>query len=126
MWPAHLSQFYNQINDLQTTMAVLAMRYSRSKPTNGASKELYIVTTCVFLSEIIKMASCLLILLVQKSGSIRQWSKTLAAEVIYKPWETAKLAIPSSLFTLQSNLILLALSSLDAATFQVCIFLQDL
>ena len=93
------------------------MRYSRKQTEGG--KELYIATTLILVSELIKFGFCLLLLLFQKSGSLHQVLKTVLSEVVYKPWETAKLAIPSSLYTIQNNLILLALSSLDAATFQV-------
>nr|CAH0103774.1 unnamed protein product [Daphnia galeata] len=102
---------------LQTTVTVLAMRYSRKQTEGG--KELYIATTLILVSELIKFAFCLILLLVQKSCSVEHLFKALVSEVIYKPSETAKLAIPSSLYTIQNNLILLALSSLDAATFQV-------
>lgn len=80
---------------------------------------MYIATTLVLVSELIKFGFCLLLLLLQKSGSVIQTCNTIVNEVVFKPWETAKLAIPSSLYTIQNNLILLALSSLDAATFQV-------
>ncbi|KAK4026255.1 hypothetical protein OUZ56_015265 [Daphnia magna] len=102
---------------LQTTLTVLAMRYSRKQTEGG--KDLYIATTLVLVSELIKFMFCLILLLIQKSGSIEQLLKALGSEVIFKPSETVKLAIPSSLYTIQNNLILLALSSLDAATFQV-------
>ena len=36
-----------------------------------------------------------------------------------KPTETLKLLIPSGLYTLQNNLLFIALSNLDAATYQV-------
>lgn len=91
------------------------MRYSR-KQSNG--KDLYIATTLILVSELLKFLICIILLLIQKSGSpVLAW-KALNAEVLLKPWETAKLAIPSSLYTIQNNLILLALSYLDAATFQ--------
>ena len=106
----------------QTTVTVLAMRYSRKQTEGG--KELYIATTLILVSELIKFAFCLILLLVQKSCSVEHLFKALVSEVIYKPSETAKLAIPSSLYTIQNNLILLALSSLDAATFQVCCLFQ--
>ncbi len=93
------------------------MRYSRKQTEGG--KDLYIATTLILVAELIKFVFCLILLLIQKSGSFGQLFKTVASEVIFKPWETAKLAIPSSLYTIQNNLILLALSSLDAATFQV-------
>ena len=36
-----------------------------------------------------------------------------------KPWETSKLIVPSGLYAIQNNLLYLALSNLDAATYQV-------
>lgn len=96
------------------------MRYSRTQITG--SKDKYIITTCILVSELVKMMSCLVILLIQKSGSFKQWSNTLYSEIVLKPVETAKLIIPSSLLTIQSIMILSALSSLDAATFQVTTF----
>ena len=101
----------------QTTVSVLAIRYTRKQ--NEGEEEVYIGTTLVLLAEIIKFLFCLMLLFVQKSGSIRQTFNVLSNEVFFKPNETFKLAIPSSLYSLQNNLVLLALSWLDAATFQV-------
>lgn len=43
----------------------------------------------------------------------------LNAEVFQKPGETLKVAVPAVLYTVQNNLLFLALSYLDAATYQV-------
>lgn len=43
----------------------------------------------------------------------------LREEVVNKPAETMKLAIPAGIYTLQNNLLYVALSNLDAATYQV-------
>ncbi len=40
-------------------------------------------------------------------------------DIVQKPGETLKLLIPSGLYTLQNNLLFVALSNLDAATYQV-------
>ncbi len=48
--------------------------------------------------------------------------KTINQEILNKPRDTIKLAIPAGLFTLQSNLLFLALSHLDSVTFQVINF----
>lgn len=40
-------------------------------------------------------------------------------EIINKPIETLKLAIPSGIYTFQNNLAFIALSNLDATTYQV-------
>ncbi len=50
------------------------------------------------------------------------WS-LLRDEVFGKPKESAKILIPALLYTMQNNLLFLALSNLDAATFQVCLLL---
>jgi UDP-galactose transporter len=43
----------------------------------------------------------------------------LNEDIVQKPGETLKLLIPSGLYTLQNNLLFVALSNLDAATYQV-------
>ena len=55
----------------------------------------------------------------QNLGSLHKTLKTLKEEVIKKPFETCKLLVPATLYTIQNNLLFLALSNLDAATYQV-------
>ena len=40
-------------------------------------------------------------------------------EIYQKPYETSRLAIPSGIYAIQSNLLFIALSYLNAATYQV-------
>lgn len=51
--------------------------------------------------------------------SLRALNSVLRQEIVHKPMETLKLAIPSGIYTLQNNLLYVALSNLDAATYQV-------
>lgn len=51
--------------------------------------------------------------------SVRALSSILRQEIAHKPIETLKLAIPFGIYTLQNNLLYVALSNLDAATYQV-------
>lgn len=51
--------------------------------------------------------------------SVRAVNKLLKDEIVNKPVETLKLAIPAGIYTLQNNLLYVALSNLDAATYQV-------
>lgn len=95
---------------------MLVIRYSR-KQTEG--KDIYIATTLILTSELLKFALFILLLIYQKAGSLLITWETLKSEVFFKPWETTKLAIPSSMYTMQNNLIILALSFLDSSTFKV-------
>jgi len=95
---------------------MLAIRYSR-KQTDG--QDIYIATTLILTSELLKFALFILLLIYQKSGSLVLTWETLKSEVFLKPWETTKMAIPSSMYTMQNNLIILALSFLDSSTFKV-------
>ena len=77
---------------LQTTVTVLAMRYSRKGSETG--KDLYIGTTMVLVSEIMKFVLCLLMLLIQNFGSVSRTATIFQNEIVKKPFETLKLSIP--------------------------------
>ena len=51
--------------------------------------------------------------------SLRALNSILRQEILHKPIDTLKLAVPSGIYTLQNNLLYVALSNLDAATYQV-------
>lgn len=51
--------------------------------------------------------------------SVQAMKQLLREEIVNKPAETMKLAIPAGIYTLQNNLLYVALSNLDAATYQV-------
>lgn len=102
---------------LQTTATVLVMRYSRK--VNEVGKDLYIGTTMTLMAELMKFILCLLVLALLESCSIAKSLLIFYFEVLKKPNETIKLLIPSSLYTIQNNLVITALSNLDAPTFQI-------
>ncbi|KAK2555084.1 UDP-N-acetylglucosamine transporter [Acropora cervicornis] len=102
---------------VQTSSLVLTMRYSRTHKQPG--EQMYIASTAVVFAEIFKVLACLAIIF---RGSSYRWSvfvNQMREEILAKPWETLKLAIPSGLYTIQNNLLYVALSNLDAATYQV-------
>lgn len=97
-------------------MLVLLMRYSRT--STQPDQPIYIASTAVFMAELIKIATCLYMLYVQEK-SYRRCIHMLYLEIFHKPHEVVKMLIPSGLYALQNNLLYIALSNLEAATFQV-------
>ena len=79
----------------------------------------YLVSTAVVIIELTKFLICIVLVLFENSGNVVQTAAVLREEIIVKYWETAKVSVPSLLYAIQNNLFFIALSYLDAATFQV-------
>ncbi|KAF9188491.1 hypothetical protein BGZ49_003942 [Haplosporangium sp. Z 27] len=101
---------------LQNSVLVLMMRYSRVSV--DPDQPMYLASTAVFIAEIIKLCTCSLILLF-KTGSIHHTVHIIRKEILEQPREILKMVVPSALYALQNNLLYIALSNLEAATFQV-------
>jgi UDP-sugar transporter A1/2/3 len=93
---------------------VLLMRYTRTQ-----QGQMYLASTAVFFMELLKLLICVIIAVYQ-IGWKESWQQSLV------PTELLKLCVPSFLYTIQNNLLYLALSHLDAATYQVCYQLKIL
>ena len=98
---------------LQNASLILTIRYSRTLPG-----DMYIATTAVMFAEIFKVVACLLLIFIEK-GNVREWLQHLYSGIIGQPLDTLKLSIPALIYTIQNNLQYVAISNLDAATFQV-------
>lgn len=101
---------------------VLLMRYSRTLPREPG-QPLYLASTAVFIMEMMKFVICCVVILVQSGGDLMG---ELNRHVIQEPMEVLKLCVPSLLYCVQNNLLYLALTNLDAATYQVCYQLKIL
>ncbi|XP_049603814.1 solute carrier family 35 member A3b isoform X2 [Syngnathus scovelli] len=101
---------------LQTTSLVLTMRYSRTLKEDGPR---YLASSAVVSAEVMKIIVCTLLVFMENNLSVRAMKQLLKEEIVSKPLETLKLAIPAGIYTLQNNLLYVALSNLDAATYQV-------
>ncbi|KAF9347241.1 hypothetical protein BGX26_001259 [Mortierella sp. AD094] len=101
---------------LQNSTLVLMMRYSRVNV--DPDQPMYLASTAVFFAEIIKLIGCLIIL-TYKTSSITRTAQIVNKEIIQQPQEILKMLVPSGLYALQNNLLYIALSNLEAATFQV-------
>jgi UDP-sugar transporter A1/2/3 len=93
---------------------VLLMRFSRTH--KDTEQPLYVASTAVFVMEVMKLVICLLVIAIQSHGSLLN---ELKVHIIQSPMEMVKLCVPSFLYTIQNNLLYLALTNLDASTYQV-------
>ena len=100
---------------IQNTALVLTMRYSRTV-TSGP---LYLASTAVVLTELLKFIICVSMIFRSNDFDPTRTISMLKAEIIDKKGETLRLSVPSVLYTIQNNLLYIALSHLNAATFQV-------
>jgi hypothetical protein len=103
---------------------VLLMRFSRTQRT--PDQPLYLASTAVFLMECMKLVICLFVIAYQAGQAGESLLAELNQHIIHSPMEILKLCVPSLLYTIQNNLLYLALTNLDAATYQVCYQLKIL
>lgn len=126
---------------LQNTLLVLSMSISRTS-RSSSNGDLYASSTAVVIMELVKMLCCLTVITHENSAysvnndvnpvgnsadnnsfftrsGLKGLVAALSNDVIGKPSEMAKLSVPALLYTVQNNLLFVALSNLDAATFQV-------
>ncbi|KAI9825400.1 MAG: hypothetical protein M1832_001130 [Thelocarpon impressellum] len=105
----------------QNSALILVMHYSRIMPLVGGHR--FFPSTAVFLNELLKLAICLTVALYDISRNLPPSTPaTSLFSALYNAAVTAdswKLAIPASLYTLQNSLQYVAVSNLDAASFQV-------
>lgn len=99
---------------IQNTSLVIVSRYSRMNKGT-----MYLVTTAVVMIESLKFLMSLLLVLYENSWQVKETAILLKVEIIDKYKETAKVSVPSFLYAIQNNLFFIALTYLDAATFQV-------
>ena len=97
------------------------MHYSRIMPLGDGHR--YFTSTAVFLNEVLKLSIALVVALYDTAGNMgpnissAELVRTLASQVF--SGDSWKLAIPAALYTFQNSLQYIAVSNLDAATFQV-------
>jgi UDP-sugar transporter A1/2/3 len=103
---------------VQTTAIVLLMRYSRTMARPADAGPIYLASAAVFMAEALKLPYCLL-MVARIGGSWRGFASLLQSEVLGQPAETFKCAVPALAYTIQGNLLFIALSNLDPPTYQV-------
>ncbi|CAF0770822.1 unnamed protein product [Rotaria sordida] len=98
---------------LQNVASILLLRYVRTTPGPR-----FINSTAVLNSEIQKTIFSILLLIYEQRSVITSF-KVIYNKIIRQSKDTLKTGIPALLYTLQNNLLFVAISNLDAATFQV-------
>jgi len=100
---------------IQTTLTVILLRYSLT--THDAQP--YLGSSLVLANECLKYFMTIVLLLFQQGLSVHKSVRVFMDEVVRKPRESVQLAVPAMLYTVQNNLLIVALKNLDAATYQV-------
>jgi len=101
---------------VQTTALVLILRYSRTQKVEGPK---YLSSTAVVAAEVVKLFTCIAVLYRNSGWRLDILYRDLDVDIFSKPADTFKVGIPALLYVIQNNLLFLALSMLDAATYQV-------
>ncbi|XP_018608537.1 UDP-galactose translocator [Scleropages formosus] len=109
-----LKYFSLAILVVQNASLILSIRYVRTLPGDR-----FFATSAVVMAEVLKVLTCLVIILFQKRGNVRDFIILLYDSIVIQYLDTLKLAVPSLIYTLQNNLQYVAISNLPAATFQV-------
>ncbi|XP_074599546.1 UDP-N-acetylglucosamine transporter-like [Brevipalpus obovatus] len=97
---------------IQNCSLNLLMRMSRTQ------KDLYITSTAVVVSEVMKLLTCIFMVFVEQGSVLKTW-QTMNELIIQKPIDTFKVAVPSIVYYIQNNLIFVGATHLDAATCQI-------
>ncbi|XP_075932468.1 UDP-galactose translocator isoform X2 [Anarhichas minor] len=99
---------------VQNASLILSIRYVRTLPGDR-----FFTTSAVVMAEVLKVVTCLFIILLQKKFHVKDTVYFLVDSIVFQYKDTLKLAVPSLIYTLQNNLQYVAISNLPAATFQV-------
>ena len=100
---------------VQNASFVLIMRYSRTQQQTSASPaDQYNVSIVVTLQEFFKLALCVGVLSAQAGGSL-----AVGLSPLGRPRDLARIAVPAICFSIQNNILYVALSNLDPLLFQI-------
>jgi len=102
---------------IQMSVTVLTLRYSRANKKPG--EKAYVTSTAILLSEILKIVISIFMLVKDARYDVTLFSNRLYVEVKDNWRDGMKLLIPALMYVIQNNLLFIALSNLDAATYQV-------
>lgn len=101
----------------QTVGAIITMRLSRIRA--HPEDVLYLNTTAVVMAEVFKLLGSVILTCKDAGWSMSTTIHQIHSMIIQRPFETIKVGVPALLYTLQTNLLLIALSNMGPAMYQV-------
>lgn len=99
---------------VQNVVLTISMRYSRTR-----QKEQYMATTAVVMVELLKLLCCLLVIFLQEKSSTTRFFNSIYNNIVLQPVDCLKIMVPGFVYMVQNNLLYLAITHLETATFQV-------
>jgi len=103
---------------MQSTSIVLLMRYSKTVTRPAEAGPAYASTVAIFMAEVFKLPFCLAMAAwaTRNHGGL---GPVLYHDVLVKWQQTCKCGVPAIAYTIQGNLLFVALANLQAPTYQV-------
>jgi Nucleotide-sugar transporter len=105
---------------LQNAALIVVMRYVRTR-----SGPMFASSTAVIMSELLKVGACLAVIFFEEGRTFTSWFAHLNENIFKQPYDCLRVSIPAFVYMLQNNLIYVAASNLDAATFQVSVVMSS-
>ncbi|XP_058445190.1 UDP-N-acetylglucosamine transporter [Malaya genurostris] len=99
---------------LQNAILGLSMRYARTR-----SGDMFLSSTAVVMAEVVKLGTSLVLVFLEEGKSFPRFRGILHSTIVKQPFDTLKICVPSFVYIVQNNLLYVAASHLDAATYQV-------
>jgi len=103
---------------VQNSSLFVVTRFSREVDPDS-TEPLYLGSVVVLVVELCKLAFCTLVLGVEAGGAVGQLASRLHHDIVVERAETLKLVVPALCYTVQNNLVFVAISNLSAAAAQV-------
>merc|ERR1712062_56064 len=98
----------------QNAILGLSMRYSRTR-----DGDMFYEATAVLMAELVKFFTCLFLVYKDLHYDVGEWQNTLYQTIWINKIDTLKVCIPSFIYLVQNNLLYVAASNLDVATYQI-------
>ena len=91
----------------------------RLSTTGADAKNSYNKLVSVIAAEALKLVASLILIVMEEGWDVGRGIKVVQEMIVGRPYDTALLAVPATLYFIQNNLLQMASSNLPAATFQV-------